>query len=88
MAYKEYGPPTRADIFHFAKTLGLELGIPNGKNFVYDQDLGFQMCRYRKSQTHIHTAAVMFNGRVQELFHFGEGDDFVELPLYLCTLHS
>src|SRR5208337_3925436 len=79
-------PP--ADLLHFAKTLALKLRIANGQDFVDDQDLGLKMCRDREGQSHIHTATVALNGRIQELLNAGELDDPIELPLDLTPRHA
>src|SRR5262245_39171550 len=71
-----------------AKTLLLKLCIANGKHFVHDKDLRFQVRGDRKGEADVHSAAVPLHWSVEELLYVGEGDDLVELSLDLEPLHS
>ena len=41
-----------------------------------------------EGQTYVHAGGVVFDGRVDELFKFGEGDDFVEFAADLALAHA
>ena len=41
-----------------------------------------------EGQPHIHAAAVVFDGRIEKLFHLGKGHDLIELPPNLRPVHA
>ena len=43
---------------------------------------------YCEGQAHLHAAAVVLQGSIEEAFHFGEGYDLVELPADFCGAHA
>ena len=69
---------------HFA----LELRVPDGKHLIDDQNLRFQVGRHGERQPHVHAAGIMLHRRVEELFHFREGDDLIEFPGDFRPSHS
>ena len=55
MADKKHGTPTVAgDVLHLPDTAVLKLGIADRQHFIHDENFRIQVCRYRKSQTHVH----------------------------------
>ena len=76
------------DVFHLADGFLLELGIADGEDFVYDEDLGFEESRYGEAQTDSHTGGVTLHRSVDIAFTAGEIDDLVQLGLDLITGHA
>jgi len=76
------------NVLHFAEAFFLEGGVADGEDFVDEEDFGFEMRGDGEGQPHAHAAAVMLEGRVDEAFDFGEGDDFVELAPNLGLAHA
>ena len=75
-------------IVHLAEALFLEFGVSDRKNFIDDQDLGFEVCSDRKRQPHVHSARIAFDRGVEEPLHFGEVDNFIELAPDFAAGHS
>ena len=69
---------------HSAEALPLECQIADGQHLVDDQNLRLQVRRDRKSQPHLHAAAVTLDRRVEEPLDLGERHDLVELLLDLA----
>jgi hypothetical protein len=79
MAHKKHRSAMAGDILHFAQAFFLEFRVSDGKNFVHDQNLGFQMRRDGEREPHIHPGAIPLHRRIDELLDSGEIDDLVEL---------
>ena len=78
----------RGFVSEFFKTFPPEDDIPDGQDFVHDQDLAVQMDGNRKSQFHIHTAGVAFYRSINEGTDLGKFDDGVHLGIDLFSGHT
>ena len=76
------------DVFHLADGFLLELGIADGEDFVYDEDLRFEEGGYGEAQTDCHTGTITLHRGVDIAFTAGEIDDLVQLGLDLITRHA
>src|SRR5262245_24306744 len=65
------------------ETLLLETSITNRQNFIKNQNLGVKMHGHRKGQAQIHPARVRTQWLIDEVFQFGEGDNFCLPRLHL-----
>ncbi len=88
MANEKHRSPLANNISHFAQAFFLKGGISNRQDLVHNENLGLKMCRYRKSQAHLHSAGVTLDRRIDELFNLGKGDDFVEFASDLVLGHA
>src|SRR5579864_3505415 len=89
VADENYGPTfLGGHVFHFRETLFLKLGVPDGQDFVDEQNFRIQMCGDGESETHIHSARITLHRSIKESFYFSEGDDFIELSFYFGAGHS
>src|SRR5437762_1840379 len=61
------------------QTLPLKRRVADGEDFVNKQNLGLNLRGDGEPQAHRHAIAVNPQGTVDKLFHFGEGDDVIEL---------
>ena len=66
----------------------MKRGVPDGENFVNDEDLRLEMGGNGERQPHRHPAGIAFDRRVEEGLDFGERNDLVELPQDLATGHA
>ena len=53
----------------------LEGDVASAKNFVDEQDFGFNRGCYRKSQPHLHTGRITTHGDIQKVAEFGKSGD-------------
>jgi hypothetical protein len=88
VAYKHDRPPLASDIAHFSQAFLLEGGIAYGEYFVNEKDFGLEVGGDSEGEAHLHAAAVMLQGGVEEAFHFREGYDLVELAADFCGAHA
>src|SRR6202030_918807 len=89
VADKDYGPAlVGGHVLHLSETLFLKLGVADGQHFVDQKNFGIEVGGDGEGETHIHSAGITFHRRVEESFHFGEGDDLIELPFDLSARHS
>src|SRR5437016_4728471 len=58
MTHEEHGPAFAGHVTHLTQTFFLKFGITDREHFVNHEYLRFKMRRNRKSQPHIHAAAV------------------------------
>src|SRR5215204_4496517 len=70
------------------EALLLKLCVTHCEHFIDDEYLWLQMYGNCKRQTHIHAAGVTFDGRINELIYFVEGDYLIEFSLDLHFLHA
>ena len=63
--------------FQRAHALALELLVPDGEDFVEQQDVRIQVRRDRKSESHVHARGVVLDRHVHEVPQPGVGDDAV-----------
>ena len=75
----EQNRPALRDVAHLAEAFLLERSVADGEDFVHEQDFGLEMRGDGEGEAHLHAAAVVLQGGVEEAFHFGEGYDLVEL---------
>ncbi len=80
--------PCLGHVAHLAQALALELGVAHRQHLVHHQDLRLQMGGHREGQAQVHAAGIALDGRVDELLHFGEVHDLVELALDLGAAHA
>src|SRR5579885_2869087 len=73
------GAAGAGDIAHFAEAFFLEVDVADGEDFIDEEDFGFEVSGDGESETDVHAGGVVLDGGIDELFEFGEGDDFVEL---------
>ncbi len=66
----------------------MEGGVADGEDFVDEQNFRFEMGGDGEGEAHLHAAAVVLEGSVEEAFHFGEGHDLVELAADFCGAHA
>jgi len=78
MAYEEDCPSLPGDVMHFAQALPLEPHITDGEDFVYDENIGFEVGCDRKGEARIHAGGVAFDGGVEKFFNLGKIDDVVK----------
>src|SRR5215472_14492381 len=76
------------DVAHFSEAFFLEIDVADGEDFVHEQDFRLEVGGDGKGQTNVHAGGVVFDGRVNELFKLGEGNDFVEFAGDLALAHS
>jgi hypothetical protein len=89
MAYEQDSPAfPGGHLLHLAKAFLLELGVTNGQDFVYDQNLWLEMGRDSEGKADIHAGAIALHRRLEELFYVGEGYDLIEFRLNLVSLHA
>src|SRR5882672_12246265 len=77
-----------SDFVHLTETLLLESKIANGQHFIDDQDLWFEMRRYRESKPHRHAGGVVFHGSVEKRLGLGESNDLVKLAFNFAFAHA
>ena len=53
-----------------------------------DKNFGLKMRRYRKRQSNIHSARIMFHGRIEKILHLAKGNNLVELPSNFGFRHT
>ena len=80
VADKKHGPPALSYLGHLAKTLLLELRVAHRQHFIHDQDLRFQVRATAKASRTYMPLGVPLHRRIEELLHFRESHDLVELP--------
>src|SRR5687768_17149064 len=88
MADQQHGSPLSGEITHLTETLALEARVPDGEDFVDQQNLRLQMRGDGKRQPEIHPAGVVLYLCVDELLDFGEIDDLVKLGVDLAPAHA
>ena len=76
------------DVFHLADGFLLELGIADSKDFVNDEDLGFQESRDGEAQTDGHTGGITLDRGIDIAFTTGEIDDLIQFGLDLIAGHA
>jgi len=66
----------------------LKGGIADGQHLIDQEDFRFQMSGDGEGEAHVHAARVLLDRSVDELFEFGEGNDFIKLPSNFPSVHS
>ena len=79
MTHENNSATLARNVAHLAETFLLKGNVADGEDFVDEQDFGFKMGGNCEGEAHLHAAAVMLHGSVEEAFHLGEGYDLVEL---------
>src|SRR5688500_10775460 len=77
-----------SDRSHLAQALLLKRRVTNGEHFIDDENVGLEVRRDRKRETHVHAARVVLDLRVDEPVDLREIDDLVELRGDLRAPHS
>ena len=72
----------------FCQAFLLELGVADGEHLVHDRISGSRWAATAKASRTYMPLRIALDGRVEELLHPGEGDDFVELALDLGACHA
>ena len=75
------------DLLDLVEATSLEFLVPDREDLIDDQHLGFEMCRDREAQPHLHAAREVLHGCVDEALDPGELDDRVELATHLDAAH-
>ena len=88
MTDKKNGSTFLGDGSHFTYAFVLKRCIPYGKHLIHDQNLRFQVCRHCERESQIHPGGVALDWSIDELLHFRESDDLVELPGNLRLSHA
>src|SRR4029077_15322865 len=88
MRHKEDRASVLGHVSHFAETLSLESSVTHGEDLIHQQNLRFEVSGDGESEAHLHAGAVMLERGINELFHFGEGYDLVELSCDLFLAHA
>src|SRR5207245_4603541 len=78
MGDEDDGAAGAGDVAHVAETLFLEVDVTDGEDFVDEEDFRLEMGGDGEGQADVHAGGVVLDGRVNEFFELGEGDDFVE----------
>jgi len=87
VGHQNHRPPMLPHVLHLPHAFLLEPDVAHGQHLVDDQDIRVHVREDREPQPDIHPAGVMLHRRIDELFHFGKGDDFVELAGDLLSFH-
>ena len=61
---------------------------PTARTSSTKQNFGLEVGGDCEGEAHLHAAAVVLQGGVEEAFHFGEGYDLVELAADFCGAHA
>lgn len=77
-----------ANKLHFFNALLLKFRVPHGQDLVDDQNFGFQVGGYGKTQAHLHAGGVEFDRRIDMFFHPAEVDDLVQFAVDLLFGHA
>src|SRR5579862_7365832 len=88
VAYEDDGAAMARYVAHFTQALFLKGDIAHGQDFIDKQNFRLEMRGDGKGETHLHAAAVVLQGSIEEAFHFGEGYDFVELAADFRCAHA
>src|SRR5690242_19338053 len=78
MADENDGAAATGGFVHFTEAFFLKSEIADGKHFVHEQNLRFEMCSDGKSQPRLHARAVMLQRRIQKFGHISKTDNFLE----------
>src|SRR5205814_2213127 len=78
VGYEQHRSSAAPQVFHNAQTLFLKSGVSYGEHFVYDQNIGIQMRRYRKAKSQAHSRGVPLDGRINKAIHAGKINDGLE----------
>jgi hypothetical protein len=87
VTYKEHCAPSDSNVVHLSKAFSLKLGISHGEYFIDDQDFWFEVGGDGEGQADVHAGAVALDRRIEEVFHFRERHDLVELAGNLAAAH-
>src|SRR5262245_54233476 len=77
-----------SDIVHLAQTLPLESHISHSQHFIDQQNLRFQVSRYRKGQAYIHPTGVMLDWCIQKFIDLGKSHDLIQFTLDFGLFHT
>ena len=88
MADEQYRAPSFGDVAHLTQAFLLEFGIAHRQHLVDYHNLGLEMRRHRKSESHIHARRITFDRCIKEAVDLGEGDDLVELAADFRPRHA
>ena len=88
MADNQDSSAKSSDIFHFAETFFLKLGIPHRQHFIDDENLRIEVRGDGEGKPDIHAAGVALDRRVNEFFDSGKSDDFIEFSANLGPSHA
>src|SRR5690348_2930700 len=78
MADENDGAAATGGFVHLTEAFFLKSEIADGKHFVHEQNLRFEMCSDGKSQPRLHARAVMLQRRIQKFGYIGKRDNFLE----------
>ena len=87
MAHQYHRTPRPRHVAHLSQAFFLKVDVPDGQDFIHQQNFRLQMRGHRERQPHEHSRGVMLHGRVDEFFQLGESHDFVELSGDLPLAH-
>src|SRR6266436_2463145 len=76
------------DIAHLAEAFFLEIYVPDGQDFIDEENLRLEVSSDSEGQADVHAGGVVLYGSVNEFFEFGEGYDFIELALDFALAHA
>ena len=88
VAHKDDSAATAGDVVHLVEALFLELVVPYGEDFIHEEDISLQVCRYGKSQAHIHATGVALDRGFEEFLNPREVHDFIEFGLDFMAVHA
>jgi len=88
MGNEDDGAAGAGDVAHFAEAFLLEVEVADGENLIDEENFRLEMGGDGERQADVHAGGVVLDGRVDESFQFGEGDDFIELALDFRFPHS
>src|ERR1051325_2498955 len=87
MGNEEHRPSLFAYALHLVKTLPLKPHVAHRQYFIDDQNFRFEVCRHRKSETHVHAAAITLHRGVDKSFQLGKSNNLIEVPRDLFPFH-
>src|SRR5713101_3600925 len=76
------------ELGQLVETLGLEGGVPHGKNLIDQENVWIRVSGHREAQAHLHSRGIVLDGGVNESLDLGEGHDLIELALDLPSGHA
>ena len=88
VADKDDGAAAAGDFTHLPQAFFLKYHISHSQNLINQQRLGLQVGGDGKCQARLHSAAVMFQRRIDKISDLGKGHDLIELAIDFFFAHA
>jgi len=88
MANEDHGAASSGHVAHFAEAFLLKIDVTDSEDFIDEEYFRLEMGCDGESEADVHARGVVLDGRVNEFFELGEGDDFVEFLSDFSISHS